>query len=381
METNIYHQLHTIFFLPSTLYQNSTITFHYLHTFKKTLSTVNIQLFLCRSFDTCNSIIEASSFDSDFLASNIFISNSSSNCPYEKLLSISLETFEEFLSYLTHTLKINLQETLFISSMDIELSFLKQFHLPAIAYKNPALTNQSLFQVSYLFEAMNDFNNNSFLLAFQRFHHYPVTILNTAHLILRELTIDDMIPLFEIYQNPSVVQFIPRETDLNELQKKHAAYIKNQYEFFEYGLWGVFLKSSNSLIGRCGIQQAPEFIEKEHIPFLSSKDAILELSYLIDSDFQHYGYAFEITRSILNYTHHVLGCHNIVSFIPIENTASINLAKRLNMKPFHTTFYQNQHCMIYYLDFKANYLLARKHTLRSFSLNPDTQVYGKRYKK
>lgn len=369
--------LQYIIFLPSTLYKNTSFSPLKFITLKNFPSSFLSQIYFCGyhaySNFMCSTFALSEISKDDF----VFFTNVNQTSPPSQ--NLTLDNFKLFLSNLTKHFLINLNKTLFISSSDIELAFLKELNLPSVAYQNPYFPNQELFQTSYLFEDISDFDMQNLSIAYQRFYHLPVTILDTKRLTLRELTVEDMKQLFKIYQNTSITKFIPSETSLLELKKKQMAYIKNHYSFYEYGLWGVFLKNTNTLIGRCGLQQAPELPLKIKLPFIDTTETILELSYLIDTPFQKQGYALEITKAILNYANHNLNFHNIISFIAPENLSSIKLAKRLNMKPSEMVFYNGYDCIIYYIDFKKKYLMSREHSLCSFSNHPDTRVYGKRY--
>lgn len=377
MKTITQYTLHHIIFLPSTLYKNTTILLPQLYTLKEQFDSAFFHTYVCSSYsnsDFSHSVFSISETN-DIPLTSFFMSHST----YQYSNTLSLNDFKYFLSNFKTMSAINPLETLFISSADIELSFLKELKLPSVAYKNQYLPNQELFQTHYLFESISDFTIQTLSRAYQRFYHLPVTILNTRHLTLRELTVSDMKQLFKIYQEPSITRFIPTESDLKELEKKHESYIKNFYEFYEYGLWGVFLKDTNTLIGRCGVQQPSELSVDTKSIFTDTNGIILELSYMIDTHFQHQGYALEIAKAILNYAHYTLECHNIISFISPNNLPSIRLAQHLNMKPYKKVFHNGYDHILYYIDFKKKYLISREQTLRSFSNNPDTRVYGKRY--
>lgn len=413
------YTLCNIIFLPSTSYQNTSILFPQLSTLYKEINSVIPRIYICSPnvyseiysdayleysysvfpiseknelllyTNNTNSMINT--FETLPLSNNTIetlqqFSNNLNITVLSKLKNNNFylndfcsDNFKYFLSHLETFYSINLHEAIFISSADDELSVLKEQQLSAIAYKNPHLSNQELFHSSYLFEHVSDLNMENICMVYQRFYHLPVTILDTKHLILRELTVSDMKQLFTIYQEPSMTRFIPKEISLQELEKKHAAYIRNHYEFYEYGLWGVFLKDNDTLIGRCGVQQPSELPPDIKNLFIDTDGIILELSYMIDTHFQHKGYALEITRAILNYVCHTLECYNIISFISPENLPSIKLAEHLNMKPYKNFYHNGYNCTLYYLDFKKKYLSSREHVLHSFANNPDTKVYGKRY--
>lgn len=77
-------------------------------------------------------------------------------------------------------------------------------------------------------------------------------ILESDRLWLREMTISDMDSLSEILQDEKVMYayngaFNDEET-MAWLQKQ-----LKRYDEYGFGLWGVFLKDSEEMIGQCGI--------------------------------------------------------------------------------------------------------------------------------
>ena len=123
----------------------------------------------------------------------------------------------------------------------------------------------------------------------------------TPQIIMRELTAEDITALYKMCKDPAISEYIyDMDKSLEEEIAKHKAYIQQVYHFYQYGLWGVFLKESNKLIGRCGIQNFSNGIE---------------MWYLISSDYQHNGYALERINSIQKYCKLQLALFYCVLFI------------------------------------------------------------------
>jgi RimJ/RimL family protein N-acetyltransferase len=135
------------------------------------------------------------------------------------------------------------------------------------------------------------------------------------------LSLEDADSLFAICIKSEVSTFLTEFTaDPAVEQEKLSAYIKNIYSFYGFGLWGVYLKEDNRLIGRCGIEL------KE-----LDQESIYELGYLIDPDFQRNGYGREIVTAVLDYSLNELAIPKITAFIAPENTPSLHLAKSVGM--------------------------------------------------
>ena len=209
--------------------------------------------------------------------------------------------------------------------------------IACVGYDNPHSGKQDLSRADVLLESFEGLTPSFFLHVWQRKQKIPVTIANTRRLIIRELTVADIPDLYPIYKDPEVAKFIDDIDDYKEMEMaKQAAYIRNVYNFYGYGLWGVFSKTSNGLIGRCGIEN--------HV--VDGQDEIM-LSYLLDSNHWGYGYALECCRAVFQYAYHALDIDNIVAVIDKENVRSLRTAKNLGMKPEKDLIYKNRDAVLY----------------------------------
>ncbi|MBP1756550.1 MAG: HAD-superfamily hydrolase, subfamily variant 3, partial [Firmicutes bacterium] len=86
------------------------------------------------------------------------------------------------------------------------------------------------------------------------------------------------------------------------------------------GLWGIYTKESNRLIGRCGIEYKAQ-----------NQEDIYELSYLLDPDYQGQGYASEAVLATIQYGFDQLGIPRITAFVQKNNVRSQQLALRIGM--------------------------------------------------
>lgn len=101
-----------------------------------------------------------------------------------------------------------------------------------------------------------------------------------------------------------------------EFHERHMAYIKYHYNFYGFGLWGLYLKGEpQSLIGLAGISGSDHTI-----------------SYCISRNLREKGYAYEACCFVLSYLSEEYGINDISAIIRRENTASINLAEKLKIR-------------------------------------------------
>jgi len=193
--------------------------------------------------------------------------------------------------------------------------------IPVIGFINPNSGNQNLSAAAVLIEGFDEITPDFIQNVYQRAHGEPVTIAVTNRLIIRELAVSDIPIIYNIYQNPEVKKYITDIDDYLEIEiEKHKAYIKNIYNFYGYGLWGVFHKDTKALIGRCGLQDTK----------INDRDEI-ELGYLLDYNHWGFGYALECIKAIIDYSFNTLGFGRIVAVIHPKNTRSVKVAGNVGM--------------------------------------------------
>ena len=108
------------------------------------------------------------------------------------------------------------------------------------------------------------------------------------------------------------------------------------YNFYGYGIWGIFLKDNGKLIGRCGLQNS-----------LIGEITEIELGYLIDYDYWNNGYALEASEFVINYAKHNLDLNRIIAVIDTNNIKSIKVATKLGMKLEKEINHNDKDCFLY----------------------------------
>jgi RimJ/RimL family protein N-acetyltransferase len=94
----------------------------------------------------------------------------------------------------------------------------------------------------------------------------------------------------------------------------------NRYREIGLGLWAVILNETGEMIGQCGLTMQ------------NYKDnQVLEIGYLFQKAFWHYGYATEAATACRDYAFDKLNVEEVFSIIRDTNIASQNVAKRIGM--------------------------------------------------
>lgn len=193
--------------------------------------------------------------------------------------------------------------------------------ITCIGFVNPNSGNQDLSKAAILVEGFDEIDYKFINKVYQHDHMEPATILTTNRIILRELSVDDIDELCRIYSELKTIQFLDTMLIDPILEKeKHIAYIKNMYQLYGFGLWGVFRKEDNRLIGRCGIE----------FKIIDGKEEY-EIGYLIANEYQRQGYGSEAADAVIKYCFEELQIPSIVAIIDKKNLPSIQLANKLNM--------------------------------------------------
>jgi RimJ/RimL family protein N-acetyltransferase len=210
------------------------------------------------------------------------------------------------------------EECLIISDLSCVVAASKLLQIPCVGYDNKTIPKQDLFQANILIEGFEEVNYAFLTDVYKRFHHEPITIAVTSRLIIREMILEDLDELYELYSHPAVTQFLEPLYDRPEEIEFTKAYIKNMYGFYGYGLWSLIDKTTGRLIGRAGLNNREVDGEIQ-----------IEMGYMIGAAYQRQGYALEACSQILEFAVTKLDCKQVNCFIDNENEASIALVKKL----------------------------------------------------
>lgn len=214
-----------------------------------------------------------------------------------------------------------LNSALLIASTDETIALGKELGIATMGYINPNFPNQSYSGVEMLVEGFDEVNEDFLEKVFQRHHHLPWTILETDRCLVREITLDDLDVLFELYETTEINEFTEPLYEYEEEKEFQRAYIENMYRFFGYGMWLVFSKETGKLIGRAGLEHREIHEQTE-----------LELGYLIGSKYQGQGYATEVCKAILEYAKENTSFEQINCVVQKENMPSIHMAEKLGFQ-------------------------------------------------
>lgn len=209
-------------------------------------------------------------------------------------------------------------DALLIAAADATIAIGKECGLATIAYMNPEIPNQTYSGVDMIVEGFEEVDAKFLEKVWQRYHHLPWEIARTPRCTIRELSLDDLDALFELYGDEEITKYTEGLYLYEEEKEFQRAYINNMYRFYGYGMWLVFSRETGELIGRAGLEHREYNGETE-----------LELGYVIGTRFQRQGYAMEVCQRILGIAKEITDFPRINCLIEEENKASIGLAEKL----------------------------------------------------
>ncbi len=236
-------------------------------------------------------------------------------------------------------------ECLFISGRPEYLEQASALGMACIGYYDPTHPSAHLAKADIVVESFVYLDVSFLENVWKRSQGLPVTIYEGEHIILRELTVEDIDSLHRICQEPLVRAYISDMKDDPALEKiKHRFYIRHIYTFYGYGLWGIFFRDpghpgQDLLIGRCGLEQHS----------LLGEDQMM-LSYYLDTAYWGRGLAREACLAVFAFAREELDIHQIVAVIVKDNERSLNLARSLGMHRTGDLMYENRDSYLYVID-------------------------------
>ncbi len=150
-----------------------------------------------------------------------------------------------------------------------------------------------------------------------RFKGEPCHILDTKRCRVREITTADVDRLYEIYADPQITEFMEGLYEKKEDEIAYTEdYIKCHYGFYDFGMWIVVDKETETIIGRAGFDMR----EGNENP---------ELGFVICTQYQGRGYAAEVCEALLNYGKEELGFEAVTARVERGNIKSLQLLCKL----------------------------------------------------
>lgn len=204
---------------------------------------------------------------------------------------------------------------------DCDRNLLKARHagIPSIAFSHENNRHESLMGTPWLILDPESITPFFLEKVYHRSFHLPLSVLESARCFLRELTMNDFPGLSVLQEenkdNPSGCFFPENCPDCKQFLSD---YINHQYNFYDYGIYGIFLKNTEEFIGIAG--------------FSPCENGQTQVGYSIQKRWQNQGFSSEILPPLLAFGKNELGLSHIVARIREDNIFSIRLARKCHLE-------------------------------------------------
>ncbi|MEY2243856.1 GNAT family N-acetyltransferase [Streptomyces sp. SAS_267] len=156
-----------------------------------------------------------------------------------------------------------------------------------------------------------------------------MTEIRTPRLLLRRWYDDDLAPMADINADPEVMRWIGDGSVLDlDATAEEIERWEDEWDEEGFGIFAVELLASGELAGFAGLS-VPEYLP-EVLP-------AVEISWRFGSPFWGQGYASEAAHATLEFALQDRGLDRVISVDRISNEASLNVVRKLGMKPERET--------------------------------------------
>lgn len=247
----------------------------------------------------------------------VLLSNMKINTQYELIK----ENFRNF--------KIR-ENALYITDSEELLGELKE--CPVLFVNNE---DRFIDNVKFVTDSLSDCDDDYFNMVYSRQKGLPIEILQTDRTIIREICVDDLEELYNMYNDELIRKFLEPLYEYEEEKLFTEKYIEHMYGLYGYGLWIVLDKISGELIGRVGIEIRNIDGEEKN-----------ELGYSIKREYRNKGYAFETCKAVLEYARDILDMEEMFCVTSENNQISRYLSAKLGFEFYGVSETDNEKFMI-----------------------------------
>lgn len=148
----------------------------------------------------------------------------------------------------------------------------------------------------------------------------PMTVIETARLTLRQLSVDDAEFLLELLNEPSFIKNIgdKKVRTVSDARRYALDGPMASYEKHGFGLYAVELKESGQPMGICGL------VRRESL-------ADVDVGFAFLPRFWSKGYALESALAVKAYGRDVVGLKRLVAITNPDNVGSIRVLEKIGL--------------------------------------------------
>lgn len=233
---------------------------------------------------------------------------------------------------------IEADRVLVLTARDETLQEIADMAIASVGYLHRDFPKENLYQADILVEGFEEIDYYFLERIYQRKHGLPWRVIETQRCYLREMTLEDLDDLYDMYAELSMTEYVEPLCEREKEEVYTKAYINNMYRFYGYGMWLVKDRESHELIGRAGLNNLE--LESENL---------LEMGYAIKVTCQRMGYATEVCQGIIDYAKGAdLGYDKLYCFVREGNEASVALLKKLGFVFEGFRWRDNRRMLVYF---------------------------------
>ncbi|MDE6426389.1 MAG: GNAT family N-acetyltransferase [Ruminococcus sp.] len=208
---------------------------------------------------------------------------------------------------------IDQKNIVFLSDDPQKIRQAKRQGYPVIGYLREKLP---LDVSTYAVESLLALDEEYLVRVYYHSKGIPQVITMTDRLIIRELSMSDLDALLEIYETNEKTAFFQAFYDNREEAAAYLAdYIKNVYDFYGFGIWGICLKEDSAMADDIPDEQMIDLFRRcplIGIIGLTPRDEALELGYALAKAYQGKKYIVEAREAVIKYAKEVLKYQEII---------------------------------------------------------------------
>ncbi len=246
-------------------------------------------------------------------------------------------------TYLKSTIKVNKLEdlqpdypqgVLVLSDSQAVLDECYAKGIPVAGYEQEGVTGLKCDQ---LLLDVDEVEDEDFENIYRRCKGIPWDIATTERTYIREFSMDDLDDLVALYDKPGMTDYMEPLFDYEEEKIYEKNYIEYIYKLYGFGMWLIYDKITDELIGRAGIE----------VRETCEEDGQAELGFCIASDHWKQGLAYEVCSKIVQLARDEYGMKSLIARCDPENKASIRLLEKLG---FNFQYFQEDGDRRYFME-------------------------------
>jgi ribosomal-protein-alanine N-acetyltransferase len=164
-----------------------------------------------------------------------------------------------------------------------------------------------------------------------------IPTIETPDLILRPWRLEDKEVLFQVLQEPGILQYFPPTRFTLEGTLKYINHQLLNWQEHGYGHWAITLKEDGRVVGWDGLEHLPETSENE-------------VAYLLSHEVWGCGFATQAAQAAVKYGLETVGLQEIIGLVHPENTRSIRVLEKCGFSFIDRRVYWGLEMLRYRID-------------------------------